>query len=162
MDGFTVELDRLSELVAMVGSAADQIGAATGRLREAGESRLGHEDLDSAGQEFQERWEHGVSRLREATQQLAPALGAARQQYANQDSVHAIRLGELTTPLGEPPDAGGQGAGSPAEAGGGTGTGGQAAGSPTDSGGSGVGGQAAGDPTGSIGRRLDGGTDHVT
>lgn len=148
MNGFTVELAQLSELVAMVGSAADQIESATGRLREAGESQLGHEDLDSAGQEFQERWEYTVSQLREATRELGPALDAARQLYADQDTVSVIRLGDLAIAIGEPDDDGGQGAGSPAGTGGGTGTGGHESSSPGGAGGSGVGGQASGDPTG--------------
>lgn len=81
MSGFRLELPEMGTPIETLTDAADRIAAANQRLRNTSAGDLGSPHIDGAGRDFQDRWEHGIEQIAEATGRIVTELAAARNSY---------------------------------------------------------------------------------
>ncbi|SDD39137.1 hypothetical protein [Actinokineospora iranica] len=81
MSGYQVEIEGLGRLIQTLETAADSITDANNRLKDASPSDLGSAELDRAGGDFQDRWEHGTKKLAEAAGNVTEGMQVTKKAY---------------------------------------------------------------------------------
>lgn len=84
-NGFQVDLGELGRLTTTLDQAADDMREANDKLRDTAASDLGSRAIDGAGRAFQDRWEYGIGKIAEASDQLVEALRSTQRLYAETD-----------------------------------------------------------------------------
>lgn len=87
--GFLVDVAALDQLITTLSEAAERMHAANDRLRAASAADLGGGDLDHAAADFQDRWEYGIGKIGQASEQMTDSLRQARDLYQQTDQAIA-------------------------------------------------------------------------
>jgi hypothetical protein len=74
-------------------SPVRQPGQFRGKAHERSCQDVGEDEIDQAGAEFQERWEHGIGKIAEFTESIAGALGQVKEVYMAVDDLVAQEFG---------------------------------------------------------------------
>lgn len=112
-DSFAVELEALAGLIKSLSTSSEHMRGATNALKAASASDLGHEKLDSAAKDFQDRWDHGIQKIAQAAQKVTENLHEAKASYEAIEHEVTSKLQEITSaidggaPAGGAPAAGG-------------------------------------------------------
>lgn len=104
MGDFSVDVASLRALSDRLRAGADELGAALGELSEATPGQLATASLDEACQDFQQRWRHGMSLIRDNVTKVGTGLDATAGAY----QLHEQQAGQLFGRLLNP-DAGASG-----------------------------------------------------
>jgi hypothetical protein len=87
-------LPRWTKLIATLSKAAERMHTASDRLRAASAADLGGGDLDHAAADFQSRWEYGIGKISQASEQMTDSLRGGRSQMAsNHDGAGTVIAG---------------------------------------------------------------------
>jgi hypothetical protein len=105
--GYQVDLGRMATLITTLEQAKDRMNSANKALGDSSPSDMGSRDIDSAGADFQDRWEYGIGKIAEFSGSVAEGLTKAKQVYAGmEDHVSdALTLGQGGQPAAPPPGA---------------------------------------------------------
>lgn len=82
----------LDGLLSTLHSSSDDMSEATGALRSAATSGLGHHDLESAGDHFADEWGYGIGQLHKAASNVAKQLEEGIRSYTDADNDLASML----------------------------------------------------------------------
>lgn len=93
MDGFSVDLKRLSTLREQLVESRERLDGALTALGEAAAGPLGTDDLDAACDEFRQSWSHGLGKLGECVDAVGAGLEYAQRMYADTETVVAASFG---------------------------------------------------------------------
>lgn len=100
--GYGVDVEGLGSLIDDLATAAQRITDANSALRDASPSDLGHAELDGAGRDFQDRWEHGTGKIAEGSETMVEALQQTQRHYAAVEGeisrLFAMGSGAVTPP----------------------------------------------------------------
>ncbi|MGW7532607.1 hypothetical protein [Amycolatopsis sp. NPDC054798] len=77
--------------------------SANAKLKWSSPGELGSREIDSAGGEFQDRWEYGIGKIAEFSGTVAEGLSTAKQVYADMEKKVADQFGKGAA--AEPPSA---------------------------------------------------------
>lgn len=92
--GYRVNLEQMDTLVTTLQQAKERMTNANNALKNSSASDMGSRDIDSAGGEFQERWEYGIGKVAEFSGTVAEGLAKARQVYADMEQKVTETLGK--------------------------------------------------------------------
>jgi hypothetical protein len=81
VDGYTVDIGTLNELVSSLEHAADLLTTASDGLRDASANDLGSPELVKAGAAFQQHWEYGIGRIARLSSVMAGGLRDTSTAY---------------------------------------------------------------------------------
>lgn len=111
MDGYSVKIAELGNLIGDLETAAGRMADANKKLAGGGAwGALGNETLGKAGMDFEEAWEYGIGRLGEASEDVTERLKSAQQKYQQIEEQYGDglnKLGELIPGPDEGPVGGG-------------------------------------------------------
>ncbi|KEI43350.1 hypothetical protein [Saccharopolyspora rectivirgula] len=111
IDGYRVSMEKLTRLVNDLDRAADEIAAANNALANAKGRDLGTPGIDSAAEDFQERWSHGIEKLGEGAEVTSKALDAARAAYAQLENEVSNLIASTVGGEQQPPGSSGTSSG---------------------------------------------------
>ncbi|MBP2473452.1 uncharacterized protein YukE [Crossiella equi] len=90
-DKVGVNFAQLDALIRNLDRSAEEMTGATKALRDASPQALGSRAIDQAGKAFQDRWEHGIGKIAEATGKMTTALVETKKDYENTErAVHEL------------------------------------------------------------------------
>lgn len=101
--GFLVDVAALDQLIATLSKAAERMHTASDRLRAASAADLGGGDLDHATADFQSRWEYGIGKISQASEQMTDSLREAAASYEHTDQIVATLFPTISAVLLEAP-----------------------------------------------------------
>lgn len=77
--GYRVNLDQMISLITTLQQAKERLSNANNALKNSSATHMGSRDIDSAGGEFQDRWEYGIGKIAEFSGTVADGLSKAKQ-----------------------------------------------------------------------------------
>lgn len=83
--GYQIDLEGVGSLINTLDHAEERMNSANNALKNSSPSDMGSRDIDAAGADFQDRWEHGISKIAEFTGSMVEALTQVRKAYADMD-----------------------------------------------------------------------------
>ncbi|MCO1574874.1 hypothetical protein M8C13_03755 [Crossiella sp. SN42] len=90
-DKLGVNFAQLHALIKNLDRSAEEMTRATTALRGASAQDLGSRAIDKAGKGFQDRWEHGIGKIAEATEKMTKALAETTKDYEHTErAVHQL------------------------------------------------------------------------
>jgi hypothetical protein len=98
--GYQVDIDGLGRLIHNLETAAERITDANTMLKDASPADLGSAELDRAGADFQDRWEHGTGKLAEAAGLVIEGMRATKQAYAEIEEALTSMFGQMADAFG--------------------------------------------------------------
>ncbi|MEC3978189.1 hypothetical protein [Amycolatopsis sp. H20-H5] len=103
--GYRVDLGRMGSLITTLEQAKERMTNANNALKNSSPSDMGSRDIDSAGGEFQDRWEFGIGKIAEFSGTVAEGLSKAKQVYAEMEQSVIDALGQGQSEQPAPPPA---------------------------------------------------------
>lgn len=91
--GYRIDLETVGSLINTLNHAEERMNSANDALKNSSPSDMGSRDIDAAGADFQDRWEHGISKIAEFTGSIGEALTQVRKAYADLDAQVAQGFG---------------------------------------------------------------------
>ncbi|MGO1048662.1 WXG100 family type VII secretion target [Crossiella sp. CA198] len=92
-DKVGVNFAQLEALIKNLDRSAEEMTRATSALRGASAQELGSRAIDKAGKAFQDRWDHGICKIAEATEKMTKALAETKKDYEHTErAVHQLFL----------------------------------------------------------------------
>jgi uncharacterized protein YukE len=107
MGNFSVDVASLRALSGRLRAGADELSAVLGELSGVTPGQLGTASLDEACQEFQEKWQHGMSLMRENVTRVGAGLDATAATYQQHEQQLSQLFGSLVDPAADSPGRGG-------------------------------------------------------
>ena len=98
MEDFSVAVTSLRALSFRLRAGADELGAALGDLAGATPGQLGSASLDEACDGFRQRWQHGVSLIRDNVTRAGAGLDATADAYQQHEQDVAQLFGAILKP----------------------------------------------------------------
>ncbi|GAA4546326.1 hypothetical protein [Amycolatopsis samaneae] len=92
--GYRVDLDRMGSLITTLEQAKERMTNANNKLKNTSPRDMGSRDIDSAGGDFQDRWEYGIGKIAEFSGTVADGLTKARKFYAEMEQKVTEALGK--------------------------------------------------------------------
>lgn len=106
-DGYQIDLAAMTTLVGTLKDAATSITNANTALKNASVQQLGHDELDSAGSDFKDRWDYGTGKIADLTGTMTDALHATVQAYQDTETQIAQSFQPPAGTASVPPNSGG-------------------------------------------------------
>jgi hypothetical protein len=100
--GYRVDLGRMGSLITTLEQAKERMTNANNALKNSSPSDMGSRDIDSAGGEFQDRWEYGIGKIAEFSGTVAEGLSKAKQVYGEMEQKVVDALGHGQGQGGQP------------------------------------------------------------
>ncbi|GAA1238765.1 hypothetical protein GCM10009676_24190 [Prauserella halophila] len=95
MADFTVDVGGLEALGTDLDRTCENIDTATKKLADAAKDSIGTAELDEACEDFRSEWEEGLSKLREAVDEIRGGLSEAQKAYADVEGDLRASLGKM-------------------------------------------------------------------
>ncbi|GAA1966876.1 hypothetical protein [Amycolatopsis minnesotensis] len=106
--GYRVGLAEMGSLITTLGQAKERMTSANKALGDSSPVDMGSREIDTAGSDFQDRWEYGIGKIAEFSGSMVEALNAAKKLYQEMDDNVADMLrksggdGAAPAPVPEP------------------------------------------------------------
>lgn len=94
--GFRIDVEGMGSLITTLDEAEERMNRANDALKNSTPSDLGSRDIDAAGADFQDRWEHGIGKIAEFTESMVEALKQVKAVYSEIDNQTAEMFGGST------------------------------------------------------------------
>lgn len=98
--GFKIDVEGMGSLITTLDHAEERMNRANDSLKNSTPSDMGSRDIDAAGADFQDRWEHGISKIAEFTGSMVEALTQVKKVYTEIDDQTAQMFGGQTAGSG--------------------------------------------------------------